>query len=203
MASLDGLLSEIRRCELCAEHLPLGPRPIVQVARGARILVAGQAPGRRVHESGVPFDDPSGDRLRLWMGVRTAQFYDPELVAIVPMGFCFPGTGQSGDLPPRLECAPAWRERVLGELPHVELTLVIGKYAQDYHLGRGGSVTEVVSSWRNHWPNIVPLPHPSPRNNRWLRSNPWFDADLVPQLQLRVASLLESGVSPRTEPWRS
>ena len=192
MGSLDGLLAEIRRCELCAQHLPLGPRPIVQAGRGARILIAGQAPGRRVHESGVPFDDPSGERLRSWMGVTPAQFYDPELVAIAPMGFCFPGTGTGGDLPPRPECAPAWRERLLAELTGVELTLVIGKYAHDYHLGAESSVTETVASWRDRWPVVVPLPHPSPRNNRWLRATPWFDTELLPELRKRVGDVLAS-----------
>lgn len=189
MEPLEKLLGEIRRCELCSEHLPAGPRPIVQAAHGARILIAGQAPGRRVHESGVPFDDPSGDRLRSWMGVTISQFYDPGLVAIVPMGFCFPGTGPNGDLPPRPECAPAWRERLLDQLPNVELTLVIGSYAQAYHLGGASSVTKAVSSWRARWPNVVPLPHPSPRNNRWLRANPWFDTELLPELRKRVADI--------------
>ena len=193
MGSLDVLLVEIRRCDLCVEHLPLGPRPIVQAGRGARILIAGQAPGRRVHESGVPFDDPSGERLRSWMGVTSAQFYDPELVAIAPMGFCFPGTGTGGDLPPRPECAPAWRERLLAELTGVELTLVIGKYAHAYHLGAGSSVTETVASWRDRWPVVVPLPHPSPRNNRWLRANPWFDTELLPELRKRVGDVLAGG----------
>jgi uracil-DNA glycosylase len=191
VSSLTALLGEIRRCEICAEHLPLGPRPIVQVAARSRILVVGQAPGRKVHETGVPFDDPSGDRLRSWMGVSATQFYDPSLVAIVPMGFCFPGTGRSGDLPPRPECAAAWRERLLAQLGSVELTIVIGTYAQAYHLaGSGSSVTEVVQSWRDHWPEIIPLPHPSPRNNLWLRRNPWFEIELVPTLQGRVADLL-------------
>ena len=195
MSPLSELLGEIRACEICAEHLPLGPRPIVQVAARSRILVVGQAPGRKVHETGVPFDDPSGDRLRSWMGVSATQFRDPSLVAIVPMGFCFPGTGRSGDLPPRPECAPAWREQLLAQLGGVELTIVIGTYAQAYHLpGAGRSVTEVVQSWRGHWPEIIPLPHPSPRNNIWLRRNPWFEIELVPTLQGRVADLLADRV---------
>lgn len=191
MTSLDSLLADVRACQICAVHLPLGPRPVLQVDARARILIVGQAPGRRVHESGVPFDDPSGDRLRDWVGVDRSQFYDPHQFAIVPMGFCFPGTGKSGDLPPRPECAPAWRAEILGHLPAVELTLVIGQYAQNYHLPTaGGSVTEVVASWRDRWPTIVPLPHPSPRNNMWLKRNPWFEADVIPPLRARVVALL-------------
>ena len=147
--SLERLLAEVAACSICAEHLPLGPRPVVQVGAGARILIAGQAPGRRVHESGIPFQDPSGDRLRDWMGVREDEFYDPSLIAIVPMGFCFPGSTGSGDKPPRKECAPAWRESLLNELPDVRLTLVLGAYAQRYHLPEATSVTDAVSRWRD------------------------------------------------------
>ena len=191
MTRLERLLEEIRGCTICAADLPHGPRPVVQVHRDARVLIVGQAPGRKVHESGVPFDDPSGDRLRSWMGVTRETFYDPKLVAIVPMGFCYPGTGKSGDLPPRPECAPAWRGRLLGHLRQVELTLVIGMYAQAYHLdGAGASLTETVAAWRESWPGTVPLPHPSPRNNRWLRRNPWFEAELIPRLKRRVAEAL-------------
>lgn len=189
--SLTSLLKEVRACRICADHLPSGPRPVLQVDARARILIVGQAPGRRVHESGVPFDDPSGDRLRRWMGVDRDAFYNPALVAILPMGFCYPGTGRSGDLPPRLECAPAWREALLGHLTAVELTLVIGQYAQAWHLGtESGGVTETVRQWRNQWPRVLPLPHPSPRNQMWTRKNPWFDDDVVPALQQRVAELL-------------
>ena len=189
--TLDGLLADIRRCQICAASLELGPRPVVQVAAPARILIVGQAPGRRVHESGVPFDDPSGDRLRSWLGIDRDQFYDADLLAIVPMGFCYPGTGPSGDFPPRPECAPAWRAELLSHLTAVEMTIVIGSYAQAYHLPDGPrSVTETVAGWRDHWPAVVPLPHPSPRNNRWLTSNPWFAADLLPTLQAEVAGLL-------------
>jgi uracil-DNA glycosylase len=164
---------------------------VIQVHPDTRVLIVGQAPGRRVHESGVPFDDPSGDRLRSWMGVTREVFYDPRRVGIVPMGFCYPGTGRSGDLPPRPECAPAWRERLLGHLRNVDLTLVIGQYAQAYHLDRAGAtLTATVAAWRTYGPGIVPLPHPSPRNNRWLRRNPWFEADLVPELERRVAAAL-------------
>jgi len=195
--ALPRLLEDVRRCTICAAHLPEGPRPVVQLTRRARILVAGQAPGRRVHETGVPFDDPSGDRLRDWMGVTRGQFYDADLVAILPMGFCYPGTGSSGDLPPRVECAPAWRDRLLAHLPDVALTLVIGAYAQRWHLdtGRGG-VTDVVSRWRERWPDVVPLPHPSPRNNRWLARNPWFEREMLPALRARVAEVVAGRAVP-------
>jgi len=192
MAGLVQLLDEIRACRLCEAHLPMGPRPVLQASASARILIAGQAPGRKVHASGQPFTDASGDRLRAWLGMPPDVFYDPNRVAIVPMGFCYPGTGPSGDLPPRPECAPQWRERVLQELAHLQLTLVIGQYALAYHLPgtSGRSVTQTVQSWREHWPTVVPLPHPSPRNNRWLRLNPWFEAELLPQLRARVAEVL-------------
>jgi uracil-DNA glycosylase len=185
------LLADVRGCTICAEHLPLGPRPVVQVDPSARILIVGQAPGRKVHESGVPFDDPSGDRLRDWLGLAPAEFYDPELVAILPMGFCYPGTGRSGDLPPRPECAPAWRELLMAELTEVQLTVVIGRYAQAWHLPDAPtSVTETVAAWEQFWPDVMPLPHPSPRNNMWLRRNPWFTTDILPVLHQRVAELI-------------
>ncbi|HEY9094781.1 MAG TPA: uracil-DNA glycosylase family protein [Hydrogenophaga sp.] len=189
--SLTSLLQEIRGCELCAAHLPLGPRPVLQCHGSARILIAGQAPGHKVHESGVPFADPSGDRLRSWLGISPETFYDPHKVAILPMGFCYPGTGRSGDLPPRPECAAAWRKDLLGHLKNLRLTVVIGQYAQAHHLPQAGpSVTETVRSWREHGPAVVPLPHPSPRNNRWLVRNPWFEEDLLPVLKVRVTEAL-------------
>ena len=188
--TFETLLEEVRACTICAPFLPHGVRPVVQLDPQARVLIAGQAPGRRVHESGVPFDDPSGDRLRKWMGVDRATFYDPRKVAILPMGFCYPGTGTSGDLPPRPECAPAWRERLLAQLPAVSLTIVLGKYAQAYHLGRGRSVTEAVERWKESWPDRVPLPHPSPRNQAWFKRNPWFEDEVLPALQQRVRSLV-------------
>ncbi len=192
MASATSLFNEVRRCTICAEHLPLGPRPIFQLHPQARILIAGQAPGRKVHESGVPFSDASGDRLRQWLGMTPEVFYDPKQIALVPMGFCFPGTGKAGDLPPRPECAPAWREKLLRQLKNLQLTLVIGQYALAWHLPDAGeSVTSAVQSWREHWPDTVPLPHPSPRNNMWLRRNPWFEKELLPQLRARVAKVLE------------
>lgn len=177
---------------MCSEHLPLGPKPVLQIHPEAKILIAGQAPGRKVHESGVPFDDASGNRLREWMGVSREVFYNPRQIALLPMGFCFPGSGKSGDLPPRPECAIAWRSQLLEQLQQLQLTLVLGKYAQVYHLGKeSGSVTERVQSWRKHWPLLVPMPHPSPRNNLWLRRNPWFEDELVPILQQRIAKLLD------------
>lgn len=192
MASLIKLLTDIRSCALCAEHLPLGPRPVIQVDPLARILIASQAPGRKVHETGVPFNDASGERLRSWLGISREVFYNAKQVAILPMGFCYPGTGKSGDMPPRPECTPIWREALLSHLQNVQLTLVIGQYAQAYHLPSNASVTETVRSWRTHWPHIVSLPHPSPRNNLWLKRNPWFEEELIPVLQTRVSELLAS-----------
>ena len=188
------LVEEVRACTVCGAHLPSGPRPVLQVHPEARILIAGQAPGRKVHESGVPFDDASGERLRQWMGVIRETFYDATRIAILPMGFCFPGTGRSGDLPPRSECAPLWRQRLLDQMPLIELTLVIGDYAQRWHLpgAHAGSVTETVGDWRGRWPALLPMPHPSPRNNIWLKINPWFVSDVVPALQCRIAKLLST-----------
>lgn len=194
MVHFSSLLAEVRRCTICSEHLPLGPRPVLQFHPGARILIAGQAPGRKVHESGVPFADASGNRLREWLALTPEVFYDPTRVSILPMGFCFPGSGKAGDLPPRRECAPAWRETLLGNLNNLQLTLVIGQYAQAYHLPQsGGAVTAVVQSWRSYWPSVVPLPHPSPRNDIWLRRNPWFETELLPLLRIRVAEVLGEG----------
>lgn len=190
MPALPDLLKEIRHCRICAEHLPLGPRPVLQAGAGARILIAGQAPGRKVHASGIPFDDASGARLREWLGVSQETFYDPASIAILPMGFCYPGTGSSGDLPPRPECAANWRQPLLTHLKHIELTLVIGRYALAYHLPAEQSLTEAVRNWRQSWPKILPLPHPSPRNNLWLKRNPWFAQGVLPALRQRVAELL-------------
>jgi uracil-DNA glycosylase len=202
MATYEALLAEVRACTLCAAHLPHGVRPVLQLHPKARILVVGQAPGRKVHESGMPFDDASGDRLREWMGVTRAVFYDPQQIAIVPMGFCYPGTGKSGDLPPRPECAPAWREQLLNHLGQIELTLLVGQYAQAYHLhDKQPSLTGTVRAWQSYAPNIVPLPHPSPRNNMWLLRNPWFALELIPVLQQRVAEVL--GVAPKCDPKNS
>lgn len=188
------LLKEVRACEVCANSLPHGVRPVVQVDSRARILIAGQAPGRKVHESGVPFNDASGDRLRNWMGIDKEIFYDASHIAILPMGFCCPGTGTSGDLPPRPECAPAWREKLLARMPAIELTLVIGQYAQAWHMSesRGVALTELVRAWRNHWPASLTLPHPSPRNNIWLKKNAGFEKDVLPGLRKRVRNILGS-----------
>ena len=192
MTEFSSLLNEVRCCTICASDLPLGPRPVLQMHPKARVLIAGQAPGKKVHESGVPFDDASGKRLREWLGVSRDVFYDPKQVAIMPMGFCFPGSGRSGDLPPRPECSPAWREQLLGHLRQLEVTVILGKYAQAYHFGdASSSVTELVRSWRKYWPNMIPLPHPSPRNNLWLRRNPWFEIELLPALRQRVSESLE------------
>ncbi|MGO1002184.1 uracil-DNA glycosylase family protein [Lysobacter sp. CA196] len=185
------LLDAIRACTLCAPHLPHGPRPVVQADPRARLLIAGQAPGRKVHASGVPFDDASGERLRDWLGLDRATFYDEARVAIVPMGFCYPGKGRSGDLPPRPECATTWHRRLLPQLREVRLTLAIGRYAQLWHLPEAGTtLTEAVEAWRAHWPRIVALPHPSPRNQAWLKRHPWFAAELLPALRERIAELL-------------
>ena len=192
MTSLNTLLHDIRACTLCEVHLPLGARPVVQAQTSARILIAGQAPGRKVHETGIPFNDASGDRLRSWLGISREVFYNPQHIAIAPMGFCYPGTGASGDLPPRPECAATWRQPLLAHLKHIELTLVIGQYAQAYHLaGQYPSLTLAVSAWRDHWPHLMPLPHPSPRNQGWLKRNPWFETELLPVLRSRLSGILE------------
>lgn len=194
MAGALKVLDEISRCSACADHLPLGPRPILQFHPSALLLVAGQAPGRKAHDSGVPFADASGDRLRDWLAVSKGVFYDPHKIAIMPMGFCYPGSGRSGDLSPRPECVPLWRAKLLKRLQHLKLTVVIGKYALAYHLPDfDGSVTNAVRAWRDNWPKLVPLPHPSPRNNIWLRQNPWFARDLLPALKSRVAEIMEQG----------
>lgn len=190
-AKLRKLLTEVRACTICEAALPHGVRPVVQIDDAARVLIAGQAPGRRVHESGVPFDDPSGDRLRDWLGVDRDTFYDPKRIAVLPMGFCYPGTGKSGDLPPRPECAPAWREALLTQMPNVKLTVILGKYALAYHLPVAPrTVTEAVGDWEKHWPKVVPLPHPSPRNQAWFKRNAWFETELLPKLRRRVRRLV-------------
>ena len=191
--ALTRLLGDVRGCRICAAALPHGPRPVLQVAARARVLIVGQAPGRRVHESGVPFQDPSGDRLREWLGVDEGVFYDADKIALLPMGFCYPGTGKTGDLPPRPECAPAWRAKLLAALPAIRLTVVIGQYAAVWHLGEKihATLTETVRAWREFGPALLPLPHPSPRNNIWLRKNPWFEQEVVPELRARVATALQ------------
>ena len=211
---LAALLAEISACRICRDNpaggpehaLPHEPRPVCVASSKARILIAGQAPGTRVHASGRPFTDPSGDRLRNWLGVDETQFYDPDLFAIVPMGFCFPGhDAKGGDLPPRRECAPAWRAGVMELMPQLKLILVVGQYAHAWHLGslRQKTLTETVRNWRsilgaNDTPTpVMPLPHPSWRNSGWLRKNPWFETDLLPELQRRVSSLVGSAGGTR------
>ena len=192
MTSLNTLLAEVSRCQHCASSLSLGPNPVLQCSASARILLAGQAPGKKVQRTGIPFDDPSGNRLRDWLGISREVFYDATAIAILPMGFCYPGTTTSGDLPPRPECAPRWREPLLAQMKQVELTLVLGKYAQQYHFDtKTHSLTELVCSWKDFWPDMVPLPHPSPRNNRWLRQNPWFETELLPELKTRIKQILQ------------
>jgi uracil-DNA glycosylase len=189
--SLNVLLEEVRSCRHCEANLEFGPRPILEASNKSKILIVGQAPGRRVHESGVPWNDPSGERLRKWMGISTDDFYNPRLVAIVPMGFCYPGKGKSGDLPPRTECAELWHDRVLAQLTEVKLTLLIGQYAQAYMLGdkRLSNLTETVRAWKDFRPKYIPLPHPSPRNVRWFKNNPWFEDSVIPYLRRKVKSL--------------
>ncbi len=203
MQSIVEISRQARACRICEPVLPHGVRPVFQVSAQAPILIAGQAPGRRVHASGIPFDDPSGDRLRQWLGVDKATFYDPDCFAIVPMGFCYPGTGKSGDLAPRKECAVTWREQMLSALTGLELNLLIGQYAQAWHLGKSDqNLTERVKGWRSYYDVLpgqirnLPLPHPSPRNNLWLKRNPWFEEELVPELQRTVALLLNKKRAP-------
>ena len=190
--TLDQLLNEVRLCAVCAARLPLGPRPIVQVGRKARVLIAGQAPGSKVHGSGVPWRDDSGDRLRAWMGIEEETFYDDGRVAIVPMGFCYPGAGASGDLPPRPECAPLWHERLLSQLPERRLTLLVGVHAQAYYLtGRGRtSLTETARDFPRYMPRFFPLPHPSWRSTIWMRKNPWFHTEALPALREAIAEAM-------------
>ncbi len=189
---LQLLLDEVRACTLCQAQLPLGARPVLRATRGARLLIIGQAPGTRVHASGVPWDDPSGDRLRRWLDVTPAQFYDERMTAIMPMGFCYPGKGKSGDLPPRPECARTWHERLLDQMPHIELTLLIGRYAQDHYLGRQrGTLAERVREVARSDSAFLALPHPSPRNTLWLKRNPWFEQEVVPLLRRRTRAFFD------------
>lgn len=189
--TLQCLLPELRACRACEPALPLGAKPIFQLDPRAPILIASQAPGRVAHDKGRPFDDASGDRLRQWLGVSRETFYDPTCFAIFPMGLCFPGKAASGDLPPRRECAPLWRQRVLAALPQVGLTLAIGQYALAWHLQRRASVDALVAGWREHLAQgLLPLPHPSPRNQGWLKDRPWFEAELLPALRAAVAQRL-------------
>ncbi len=190
---LDALIDRVRACRLCSEHLPLGPRPVLRAAATARILIIGQAPGTKVHASGIPWDDPSGERLRQWMAVGPDTFYDQSRIAIMPMGFCYPGRlAKGGDAPPRPECAPAWHGEIRAHLPAIELTLLVGGHAQGYYLhgGRACSMTETVRNFHDHLPEFLALPHPSWRNTAWLRRNSWFEAEVVAVLRRRIKALL-------------
>jgi uracil-DNA glycosylase len=191
-SELESLLVDIRACRLCAASLPLEPRPILRAEASARLLVVGQAPGTLVHGSGIPWSDASGMRLRGWLGMDRDTFYDQARVAIVPMGFCYPGRGVSGDMPPRPECSRTWHHRLFPLLPNVQLVLAIGQYAQAYFLGerRRKTLTDTVANWREYAPRHFPLPHPSPRNTGWFKHNPWFDNEVVPALRTRVAEVL-------------
>lgn len=193
---MDKLLNEIRHCEVCIKHLPLGPRPVVQLSEFSKIVIVSQAPSRRVHETGIPWNDPSGKKLRAWMNVTDEIFYNPALISILPMGFCYPGKGVSGDLPPRKECAPLWHPQVFKYFESKPLILLVGQYAQRYYLQNNfkGSLTETVSNYATYLPGYFPLPHPSPRNQNWLTINPWFMEDAVPALQKIIKVTL--GVSP-------
>jgi uracil-DNA glycosylase len=193
---MDHMIAEIQACQICADRFAAtetghAPRPVLRVSRTARILIAGQAPGMKVHHSGMPFTDPSGDRLRDWLGVDEALFYDQSRIAIVPMGFCFPGYRKGSDLPPPAICAKTWRQPVLDHLPDIRLTLLIGGYAQKWHLGTKAGVTETVQRWRDFVPAAIPLPHPSWRNTAWLKRNPWFEAELLPVLRARVKDVID------------
>lgn len=186
--NLAKLLREVRACRTCEGKIP-APRPVLAAHRDARVLIVGQAPGRKVHASGVPWDDASGERLREWLNVDRETFYDPRRFAIIPMGFCYPGKGPSGDLPPRQECAQLWLPRLLAALPNIELKILIGRYAQTYYLGkrRKATLTETVRAWREYWPDFLPLPHASPRNTGWFKYNPWLGKEVIPALRRHPA----------------
>ncbi len=186
------LLHDIRNCETCSGDLPCGPRPVLTASPSSKIVVIGQAPGRIVHGTGIPWDDKSGDNLRSWMNVDKSLFYDPERIALIPMGFCYPGTGKSGDLPPRKECAPQWHPSLFEEMKDISLILLVGKYAQDYYLGKKAysSLTETVRHFEEFLPRYFPLPHPSPRNNIWQAKHPWFKENVLPVLQKSVENIL-------------
>lgn len=190
------LLDQAARCTVCAPHLPHPPRPVFRASPTARLLIVGQAPGRRVHDTGIPWNDPSGDLLRVWLELDRDAFYDAARIAIVPTGLCFPGTGKQGDLPPRPECAPLWQPRFRAAMPGIGLTLLIGQYAQRHYLGErcGKTLTDTVARWREFAPEqYFPLPHPSPRNRLWLKRNPWFDAEVLPALRARLGELWRDG----------
>jgi len=190
---MEKILSEIRSCTVCKGFLPNDPRPIIQANRGSKILIIGQAPGQKVQDSGIPWDDASGNNLREWLGVDKQTFYNEKIFALIPMGFCFPGCGKSGDLPPRPECAPLWHLQILKLMPEIKLTLLIGQYAQKYYLKNAAKITltETVKNYTDYLPNYIPLPHPSPRNNIWQKKNTWFKENLIQVLQEKVISILD------------
>lgn len=191
--TLEEVLERARACDICAEYLPLGPRPVVRAQTSARLLIIGQAPGTKVHETGIPWNDPSGDRLRGWLGIDTETFYDESKIAIVPSGFCYPGRlPKGGDAPPRPECAPQWHAAIIEQLKNIELTLLVGMYAQALYLPhlKKQSLTETVAGWRDHWPTVLPTPHPSWRTAHWEKKNPWFTNDLLPELRRRIAAMM-------------
>ena len=187
---MEELLSQIRACRLCEKRLPHGPRPVIQANRESRILIIGQAPGRHVHESGIPWNDPSGVTLRKWLGVDDEDFYDPKKIAHMPMGFCYPGKAKNGDLPPQAQCAETWHDKLESEFDFVRLRLIIGAYAQKRYLVNFRSVTQAVKSWKDYGPELFPLPHPSPLNRRWLKTNPWFESEVLPALRRAVRTAL-------------
>lgn len=191
---MKSLLKEIGLCKICEPHLPLGARPVVSGSSNSRVLIIGQAPGLKVHRTGIPWDDPSGRQLRKWLNVSDELFYDKELFALIPMGFCYPGKGKSGDLPPRKECAETWHKRLLDKITDARLTILIGNYAQKYYLGKdsGKSLTENVQNYNNFLPRYFPLPHPSPRNRFWLSKNPWFELEVLPELKKIIQETLEN-----------
>lgn len=186
--ALDMLLKKARACTLCADHLPFEPRPVLRASVTARLLIVGQAPGARVHETGIPWNDPSGDRLREWLALDRDVFYDDSRIAVMPVGFCYPGKSRGGDAPPRPECAPRWHPPLRALMPHLSLTLLVGVYAQAYYLGARckSTLTETVKAWLEYGPSLIPMPHPSPRNRLWLRRHPWFEAEMVPMVRRRV-----------------
>ena len=187
---MEKLLSEIRDCTVCEQLLPNAPKPIIQASEKSKILIIGQAPGQKVQDSGIPWDDKSGDNLRSWLGVNKQTFYNNEMFALIPMGFCYPGKGKSGDLPPRAECAPLWHEKVMKSITNTKLTLLIGQFAQHYYLNHKRTLTDTVRNYEEYLPNYFPLPHPSPRNNIWQKKNGWFKAQVLPALKEKVQFMM-------------